>query len=107
MGRVWLLASGVLGLTCLCAAPPSASAAEKSDWFHQARWGVMTHYLGAPPSSAGGAELTADMWNRQVDAFDVAGLAARLGRNGRKRVEDVWNGAAFARRVAAILERPA
>jgi len=78
MGRVWLLASGVLGLTCLCAAPPSASAAEKSDWFHQARWGVMTHYLGAPPSSAGGAELTADMWNRQVDAFDVAGLAEQL-----------------------------
>jgi len=35
------------------------------------------------------------------------GLATRLGRNGRKRVEDVWNGAAFARRVAAILERPA
>ncbi len=34
------------------------------------------------------------------------GLAARLGRNGRKRVEGALNGAAFAQRVAALLERP-
>ena len=48
-----------------------AGAAEPTDWLHQAHWGVMTHYLGAPPSSKGGAELTAEMWNKQVDAFDV------------------------------------
>jgi len=36
---------------------PSVRAAEPTDWLHQARWGVMTHYLGAPPSSRGGAEL--------------------------------------------------
>jgi len=61
-----------------------AVAAEKTDWFHQARWGVMTHYLGAPPSSAGGAELTAEMWNKQVDTFDVAGLADQLASTGAK-----------------------
>ena len=55
-----------------------AAAAEKTDWFHAAHWGVMTHYLGSPPSSAGGAELTAEMWNRQVDAFDVTGLVEQL-----------------------------
>jgi hypothetical protein len=26
----------------------------------------MTHYLGAPPSSNGGAELTSEMWNQQI-----------------------------------------
>ena len=38
----------------------------------------MTHYLGAPPSSDGGAELGAEAWNKQVDAFDVAGLVKQL-----------------------------
>ena len=58
--------------------------AERTDWFHEARWGVMTHYLGAPPSSAGGAELIAETWNRQVDAFDVEGLANQLASTGAK-----------------------
>lgn len=61
-----------------------AEAAERTDWLCQARWGMMTHYLGAPPSSAGGAELTAEMWNEQVDAFDVDGLANQLASTGTK-----------------------
>ncbi len=44
----------------------------------------MTHYLGAPPSTAGGAELTAEMWNKQVDAFDAAGLADQVASTGAK-----------------------
>ena len=59
-------------------------AAEKTDWFHEAGWGIMTHYLGAPPSSSGGKELTAEMWNRQVDAFDAEGLAEQLASAGTK-----------------------
>ena len=59
-------------------------AAENTDWFHQARWGVMAHYLGAAPSSSGGAEVTAEMWNRQIDAFDVQGLADQLASTGAK-----------------------
>lgn len=59
--------------------PPSRS---NTDWFHEARWGVMTHYLGAPPSTAGGAELTAEQWNRQVDAFDVPGLVEQVASTG-------------------------
>jgi len=66
----------VIGFLVLLLA--SARAAEPTDWLHQAQWGVMTHYLGAPPSSKGGAELTAAMWNEQVDAFDVAGLVDQL-----------------------------
>jgi len=45
---------------------------------------AMTHYLGAPPSTAGGAELTAEMWNAQVDAFDVKGLVRQLVSTGAK-----------------------
>lgn len=47
-------------------------------WFREAKWGVLVHYLAAPPSSMGMANLTADDWNRQIDAFDVEGLAAQL-----------------------------
>lgn len=47
----------------------------RTDWFCRAQWGLFFHYLGAPPSSSGGAELTADEWNRRVDAFDVVRLA--------------------------------
>ena len=44
----------------------------------------MTHYLGAPPSSDGGAELSAEAWNEQVDTFDVAGLVRQLASTGTK-----------------------
>ena len=47
---------------------------DKTDWFAKCGWGVFCHYLGAAPSSAGGAGLSADDWNRQIDEFDVAGL---------------------------------
>jgi len=44
----------------------------------------MTHYLGAAPSSRGGAELTAEMWNRQIDAFDADALAGQVASTGAK-----------------------
>ncbi|TFG70316.1 MAG: hypothetical protein E4H27_06135 [Anaerolineales bacterium] len=49
-----------------------------TQWFANCGWGVFCHYLGAPPSSDGGAELTAEVWNQQVEAFDVDGLANQL-----------------------------
>jgi hypothetical protein len=63
---------------------PSAKAAEPTDWFHDAKWGVMTHYLGAPPSSNGGAELTAEAWNKQVDGFDVNAFVDQLASTRAK-----------------------
>ena len=51
---------------------------DKTKWFADCGWGVFCHWLGAAPSSDGGAELTADAWQRQVDAFDVEGLARQL-----------------------------
>ena len=46
-----------------------------TDWFRDCRWGVFTHYLTKP-------ETTADEWNRQVDAFDVKALANQLASVG-------------------------
>lgn len=43
----------------------------RADWLYAAQWGVFTHYLGSN-------RMTAEEWNKQVEAFDVAGLAAQL-----------------------------
>jgi len=48
-----------------------------TDWFVAARWGAFSHYLT-------GAETSADDWNRQVDAFDVRGLAEQLASSGAR-----------------------
>lgn len=42
-----------------------------TEWFAKCGWGVFCHYLTAP-------ETSADAWNRRVDGFSVAGLAAQL-----------------------------
>jgi len=42
-----------------------------TDWFRDARWGVMTHYLAGQPSARAGVDLTPEQWNAQVNAFDV------------------------------------
>jgi alpha-L-fucosidase len=83
MCRVLPSAVSLLGLFCLSPAFGQV-ARSNTDWFRDARWGVMTHYLGAPPSTAGGSELTAELWNQQVDAFDVTGLADQLAATGAK-----------------------
>jgi len=77
------LVAAMILLAAVSGRLPSA-AAEPAEWLHQAQWGVMTHYLGAPPSTAGGAELTAEMWNKQVDAFNVQALAEQIASTGAK-----------------------
>ena len=49
--------------------------ARNTDWLRKRRWGVFCHYLCGP-------ELSADAWNRRVDAFDVRALADQLKRVG-------------------------
>jgi len=44
---------------------------DRLEWFKNKKWGLFTHFLAAPASSALGAETTAEEWNRRVDAFDV------------------------------------
>ncbi|MFZ2653643.1 MAG: alpha-L-fucosidase [Victivallales bacterium] len=50
----------------------------RTDWFHEAKFGVFMHFLAAPASSSQGAETDADAWNRRVDSFDVKGVTKQL-----------------------------
>lgn len=47
------------------------SAKHRTDWFHDAKWGIMTHYLATP-------DISVKDWNSKVDSFDVKGLARQL-----------------------------
>ena len=66
--------------------PTADTPYHRSDttWFREARWGVFCHYLAAPPSSPTAAPLTPEEWNRQVDGFDVRGLAEQLASTGAR-----------------------
>ncbi len=50
-----------------------------TDWFMRSRWGVNITFMASGGEKSWGAGLSADEWNRRVDAFDVDGLAAQLG----------------------------
>lgn len=52
-----------------------------TDWFRQARWGLLTHYLADSASNLKPIDLTPDDWNRRIDAFDVDGLARQLAEH--------------------------
>lgn len=53
------------------------AAKHKTDWFNNAKWGVITHYLTTP-------EMSAKAWNERVNSFDVKGLAKQLKAVGAK-----------------------
>ncbi len=51
----------------------------RTEWFRQAGWGVMIHYLSHYGDANQLAEsYSADEWNRRVDAVDVEKLAMQL-----------------------------
>jgi len=58
------------------------SDADRAAWLRDAGWGVCIHWLADLPSQAAPADISADEWNRRVDAFDVAGLAQQLASVG-------------------------
>ncbi len=51
-------------------------------WFREAKWGLLLHYLAAPPSSMGQNSFSAEAWNERVEAFDVPGLAQQVAESG-------------------------
>jgi hypothetical protein len=53
-----------------------------TDWFHAAKWGVFTHFLADPASSATAIDLSVDAWNRRVDAVNVDALAEQIVETG-------------------------
>lgn len=56
----------------------------RTEWFEQAKWGVFAHYLAIPASATGGQNISVEDWNKQVDGFDVKGLAEQLEQCGAK-----------------------
>ena len=62
------------------AQPCEEEQPDKTAWF-EGKWGVMFHYL-ATPALRGGDGMSADDWRRQIDEFDVDGLAAQLQEVG-------------------------
>ena len=50
----------------------------ETKWFRKCGWGVFCHYLAGMPSYGLKRELTAEQWNRQVNAVDVEALAETL-----------------------------
>jgi hypothetical protein len=63
---------------------PLTERQRRSQWLYEARWGVMCHYLAAPPSSQGTGAYTEDLWQATVDGFDAEGLAAQLAETGAR-----------------------
>ena len=64
-------------------APPMET--HRTDWFKRAGWGVFTHYLTGPDTSA-------EDWSRRVSAFDVPALARQLETTGcRYRDVEQWS----------------
>jgi alpha-L-fucosidase len=54
--------------------------ADKTAWF-AGKWGVFFHYLAVPAGTTGKGTTTEE-WSRQIDEFDVPGLAKQLKEVG-------------------------
>lgn len=59
----------------VAAAVPASPTPGDTTWFKEAKTGVFCHYLT-------GDQVTPEDWNKQVDAFDVEGLAKQLAAIG-------------------------
>ncbi len=70
----WLAGAAALGQDAGGKGKP-VGGKHRTDWFYEAKWGVFVHYLTS-------ADTTVEQWNKRVDAFDVAGLAAQLESMG-------------------------
>src|ERR1035441_8398338 len=80
--KLYQLLCVILALTTAAIAgqEPTPAASHRTDWFHQAKWGVFMHYMG--DTVLKGDELTIENWNKAVDSFDVKGLADQLASAG-------------------------
>ena len=54
-----------------------------TQWLHDARWGVMTHFLARLPGPAKDDHIVSpDEWNAQVDSVDADAFADTLAELG-------------------------
>ncbi|NJM06618.1 discoidin domain-containing protein [Candidatus Gracilibacteria bacterium] len=61
-----------------------AATSRPVDWFRDARWGVMMHYLADEASDTSAPTISVADWNTRVNNFDVNGLADQLQTVGAK-----------------------
>ena len=62
-----------------------ANAMDRSStqWFREAGWGIMCHYLAGLPGGGDDAfNVSAEDWQRQVDAFDLDAFVAQIASTG-------------------------
>src|ERR1035437_2269639 len=55
-----------------------ATLSHRTDWLHDARWGVMAHFIAETFEATAGVQFTTELWNEWVEAFDVEALARQL-----------------------------
>ena len=60
----------------------SLHAQDRAAWMHDARFGVMTHYLADWIAQSTHEPMTIERWNRLVDHFDVERLAEQVKSTG-------------------------
>ncbi|MCE5277089.1 MAG: hypothetical protein ABFD92_08405 [Planctomycetaceae bacterium] len=66
------LAAVILAITPICAAA-DLPAKHRTDWFHEARWGVMYHFVATWLKIE-----DRELWNKTLREFDTDGLAQQL-----------------------------
>jgi hypothetical protein len=71
MHKLLTVLTGILLTGASVWAAENDAAQRRTDWFKNAQWGVSTRYL----TDAG---MSAEEWNKRVDAFDVPGLVKQL-----------------------------
>ncbi len=57
---------------------PTTESPHRTDWLHDAKWGVFLHFLSGQASETKADGVTVESWNRRVDEFDAEGLADQL-----------------------------
>lgn len=60
------------------------STKSNTDWFMEAKWGILIDYLATLPGAEDDANISVDNWNRRIDLFDTVGLANQLDAVGAK-----------------------
>jgi hypothetical protein len=75
-----LIVAATLVLSCAAA----ADAQNRAAWMHEAKWGVMTHYLADWQAQVHHLDMSVEQWNKLVDGFDAQGIAKQLDAAGAR-----------------------
>jgi hypothetical protein len=63
---------------------PTPWSRANTDWFHDAKFGLITHFLADTASNRTAIALSPDDWNRRVDGINVERVAQQIADTGAK-----------------------